>query len=758
MARDAHDRLGAPVGICALTKATPSASDHIAGVALGSVWLFGILDTVVGIAAAGYVAATGLAIYTLTQLGRLAVMGWLVLLAAGAASVASWLHVAEPVALLTKALSVGCFFISVLLSGGFLRDAADRSSMILNAGTALIRQPPARRNAALSFGAFAMGFVLSFGTLQLLGAMVAKANTLESANGNSAVQATRLRRSMLAVLRGFCMSTVCNPISIVMALALTYAPGAQWLQLLVIVVPSAIILLLIGAVLDWVQGPRVPPAGTRAPSLWPVAAVVGLVVAVVTAVLVVARLADIPIIRSVLVTVPSFAFAWMLLQQRGSIGAVLARVEWQAVTRYPTQRVEVIILGSAGIAATFMAEALPVEHIASLVQSWHLPSVVLPLVVFWFVFVGANLAMNPILTVSIAGAVLPAPLLLGASPLSVAVAYMLGWGIATCSSPFTLSTLIISGIAGRRSTEVAWRWNSLFALSAGILASAWLGWLSAQPVSWPAFDRSVEFGLAGEDMLVFVGRLLATAALVITVARIAERAGPFFASTILTLPLFAGPAYFFLMYEVPAEFLATSALVAFAGTGAVLAFTAGFIQACRRVGLVLSLFAGAASWVVLAAPVQWVEASLSAGVAFCAAGALIAYLLRRPFDLHERPRAGPARWPSLVFRSLVAGVAVALVSAVATLLGPMVTGLLVTFPLTLSVSVWMAYTQYGSEFAAAMLAATQRTLPTFATFCVVFSQTVAVLPVPWGFWVALLASALCASGLALFAARTAGAR
>ena len=38
---------------------------------------------------------------------------------------------------------------------------------------------------------------------------------------------------------------------------------------------------------------------------------------------------------------------------------------------------------------------------------------VLPLLVFWFICIGAQLAMNPILTAAIAGAVLPAPLLLG---------------------------------------------------------------------------------------------------------------------------------------------------------------------------------------------------------------------------------------------------------------------------------------------------------------------------------------------------------
>ena len=100
----------------------------------------------------------------------------------------------------------------------------------------------------------------------------------------------------------------------------------------------------------------------------------------------------------------------------------------------------------------------------------------------------------------------------------------------------------------------------------------------------------------------FVIRTLATALLIVIVARLAERTGPFVASTVLTLPLFAGPSYFFMLSDVSPDFLALSALYAFAGTGAVLAFTAGYIAAVPRVGLALSLVAGSCAWLTVAAP------------------------------------------------------------------------------------------------------------------------------------------------------------
>ena len=434
-----------------------------------------VLAVVVGVKPLGSIAATALLMYLCLQAWRLPRMGQIVLASALVSSAVCAAYIPNPWTVFESALELGCFFVSVLLSGGFLREAADRSAMVHAAGNALIAQAPARRNAALSFGAFAMGFILSFGTLQLLGSMVERANTLASANGDVSVQATRLRRSMLAVLRGFCMSTVCNPISIVMALALTYSPGAQWRTVMFIVVPSALVLLVFGGILDWWSGPRTSQTtSVQAPSLRPVARLVMLVIGVISAVLLVSSLFEIAVIHAVVVTVPVIAVAWIAIQHRGRLGAIVARLEWQAVTRFPAQRVEVTILASAGVAGAFLAAALPVDAIAAMVRTWSLPAIVLPLLVFWFMYLGAQLAMNPILTAAIAGAILPAPLMLGTPPEAVAVAYMAAWGVGTCASPFTLSVLIIAGIAKQDSRVIAWRWNRVFALGAACLVSVLL--------------------------------------------------------------------------------------------------------------------------------------------------------------------------------------------------------------------------------------------------------------------------------------------
>lgn len=249
-------------------------------------------------------------------------------------------------------------------------------------------------------------------------------------------------------------------------------------------------------------------------------------------------------------------------------------------------------------------------------------------------------------------------------------------------------------------------------------------------------------------LLPFLGKLATTMVLTVAISRVAERAGPFLASVIITLPIFAGPSFFFLMYEQPPEFIARGALYAFAGAGPVLAFTAGYIRASRNLGLIASLAGGAAAWAVLALPMRLLPFDLLVAFAWIAAGIIAARLFRRPFELHGRPTAPPARWAHLLGRATIAGFAVATVATIGGLLGPETTGLVVSFPLTMSVSVWLLHRQYGGEFAAATLAATQRTLLSYASFCLVLSLLAGVLAIELAFWSAIGMSVVSALGLA----------
>lgn len=449
-------------------------ADRVAPVSatcLALAWAGAVAHHVFAIPGALAPGGVALALYVALEAVRLPGMGRAVLAGALAAALISWPALDDPGVALERATGAAVFFIAILLSGGFLREAAERSRVIARAGQALIGQPPARRNAALSFGAFAMGFILSFGTLQLLGAMVSRANSLRAANGREDVRSARERRSMLAVLRGFCMSTACNPISVVAALAVTFAPGARFDVLMTIAVTMALSLLALGALMDRLDAPAIrvesPPSP---PSLAPVGGLVLIVLFVFACVFGVAAATGHRVVHAMLITVPTLALGWMALQHGFRPVAVMVRLIDQARTRYPGQRTEVTILASAGFSGTLVALALPVEPVAAVLREYVWLGIAVPALIFWWVMAGAQSALNPIITVTIAGAVLPAPLALGIAPEAVAAAYMVAWGVCTASSPFTLSVLIIAGITGQDSRHVAWHWNGGFS-AAGALAS-----------------------------------------------------------------------------------------------------------------------------------------------------------------------------------------------------------------------------------------------------------------------------------------------
>jgi hypothetical protein len=55
-------------------------------------------------------------------------------------------------------------------------------------------------------GGHLFGIILSYGTIELLAAMVMRANTLQAAGGSESVRALRSRRMLLVIYRSFCVT------------------------------------------------------------------------------------------------------------------------------------------------------------------------------------------------------------------------------------------------------------------------------------------------------------------------------------------------------------------------------------------------------------------------------------------------------------------------------------------------------------------------------------------------------------------------
>ena len=225
-----------------------------------------------------------------------------------------------------------------------------------------------------------------------------------------------------------------------------------------------------------------------------------------------------------------------------------------------------------------------------------------------------------------------------------------------------------------------------------------------------------------------IWKLFATASLIIIAARFARTLGPFMTSIVITIPLNAGPGFFFIALEQPAEFISQGALFSLTATGPVLVFMAVYAQAARFGGFGFCLLLASIAWWLPWLVLKNIQLNLPIAFAVIAAGALFARLSRRRVDLFQLPKIGPPDWLALILRGLAGGVAVAGIASFNAWLGPDLSGMLLGFPTIVTASIWVLHRRYGGEFAAATLISGQRSLVTYASFCLLTHVLAGPLP------------------------------
>jgi len=245
----------------------------------------------------------------------------------------------------------------------------------------------------------------------------------------------------------------------------------------------------------------------------------------------------------------------------------------------------------------------------------------------------------------------------------------------------------------------------------------------------------------------------ATAGVIVAAGRLAQRAGPVLTSVLITLPVNAGPGFFFIALEQEAEFVRAGALTAFSVTGAVLLFCTAWVHAARRGGFLLSLAAGVGAWTAWALATEALPATLPFAVAAAGTGALLAWLLRRRDIGRPTSSAAPAGWTFVLVRAVAAGLVVASVATASPWLGPVWSGFLLGFPTTLIASAWMLHGHYGREFTAATLNAAQPSMVVYTSFCLALHLLAGPLPALTAVIVAFVGAATFAATLALVLSR-----
>ena len=220
-----------------------------------------------------------------------------------------------------------------------------------------------------------------------------------------------------------------------------------------------------------------------------------------------------------------------------------------------------------------------------------------------------------------------------------------------------------------------------------------------------------------ELLIELVWKIGATAFLLVGVVRIAERTGAFLASTLLTLPLNAGPGFLFLALDQSPTFISNGALVSFAATAGVLIFSVAYINLARHFDFGTCLVGAIVSWFGVAVLILLIDINLTKALILIGAGSLIAFVSRRHLDLYNAPSKRRSPFQMLLFRGLIAGGWAAGIASIGHLIGAEYAGLALGFPIIFCTAAWAVHRHYGSDFASALLSSAQRSLVTYASFC-----------------------------------------
>ncbi|TGG95609.1 hypothetical protein E4656_04130 [Natronospirillum operosum] len=406
-------------------------------------------------------------------------------LAAASALTLPWLD--APASVLREAFERGGYFATFLISLTFLRLAAQQSRMIRRCGEWAVIQPPGRRYGMLSYATALFGTILNFGVLHLLGLMVLRGNSLVAAWGQESIQRLRQKRMSQAMLRGFAALPLASPFSVTLIVLLTMIPDLRWQAILPIGLVTAVLLILIGWILDHYQHRNVHPPGPRArppADAWQAAVqLIALIATLVGAAFMLEGNTVLNLPMSVLVLSPLFSLAWFVWQGRRAGWAWAPRLTARRLRKtVPGQVVplsgEVGLLAAAGFLGSVTTALISVDQVVWLLNLLHLQGVPLLIAAMVLTILLGQVGFNPIVSVTLLAAALQPVELFGLTQELLALGLMSAWSLTVNSSPFTISVAVTARLARVSPRYLAYYWNGHYLLFCLVFLSLWLYGLS----------------------------------------------------------------------------------------------------------------------------------------------------------------------------------------------------------------------------------------------------------------------------------------
>ena len=433
-------------------------------------WAGTLLDQLAGIRPAGDAAAIAIILFLALEFRRQRQALQAVLALLLIAGLVAVLNAADPWGAWFAAWRRGAAYAGFFLALGALRFAAQHSAIILRCGQHLLSQPARRRYLALSAGGHLFSIILSYGAIDLLGAMLRR--TSGKARG----------RMMLAAYRGFGTMNCWSPLNIMTAVVSAAVPAADLRPLLPAGFAVAMLMLAAGWWLDGRTPTEAEPLHPS-PDNWSIhLAVVALVILVSALASLIAAGFGVGLSTGITAAVPLVALVWVFLQLRRkrALAGLFGRRIRQFYRALPGFRGEAGVLAAGGFLGVALGAALPAGGLAPWMHS--LPPLAVPLLVPLVLLATSLLGLNPIAIVAVIGAAVPNPQALGVAPAVLAFACMLGWGVGVGMTPMSASAIATARWSDSDPWTVTVHWNARFTALALAIALAAIGlahvWLS----------------------------------------------------------------------------------------------------------------------------------------------------------------------------------------------------------------------------------------------------------------------------------------
>ncbi|MFN8484901.1 MAG: hypothetical protein U0768_17845 [Anaerolineae bacterium] len=249
-------------------------------------------------------------------------------------------------------------------------------------------------------------------------------------------------------------------------------------------------------------------------------------------------------------------------------------------------------------------------------------------------------------------------------------------------------------------------------------------------------------------MATLILKLLLTPTLIGAASLAGRRWGPALSGWIVGLPFTSGPLTFFLALSQGASFAQAAAMGTLAGGISQAAFCLTYAWLARRSGWALTLLASTLAFLVATAALQRVSLPLAALVVFVVIVLAVALqLMPRAWTTAASPAQPP--WWDVPARMVIATAFVVILTALAPLLGPQLTGLLAPFPLYATILAAFAHQQQGSPAAESVLRGLLMGLFAFTGFFAILAALLDQVSIPLAFGAAIVV-ALSIQGASLW--------